>query len=115
MANSYYLGEIPEAVRATIPNFKVPTMINKNYTPDQMGQDIQDADVVRPLNHKWSRPDETVTWRVLSADRCPTYGSCKKCFKSGPYGRLCNNCNEDNATLNKDGLHYVISKDIQIW
>ena len=46
--------------------------------------------------------------RVLSADRCPTYGSCVRCFRSGPYGRLCNNCNEDNVTLKKDGLHYVI-------
>jgi hypothetical protein len=103
-----YPGEIPEAVRATIPNFRVPTMINKNYTPDQQGQDIRDADVVRPHNHKWSRPDETATMRVLSADRCPTYGSCVKCFRSGPYGRLCNNYNEDNVTLNKNGLHYVI-------
>ena len=46
--------------------------------------------------------------RVRSADRCPTYGSCLKCFRSGPYGRLCNNCNRDTVTLNKNGLHYVI-------
>jgi hypothetical protein len=103
-----YPGEIPEAVRATIPNFNVPTMINKNYTLDQEGQDIRDEDVVRPRNHLWARTDEIKTMKVLSADRCPTYGSCVRCFRSGPYGRLCSNCNEDNVTLQKNGLHYVI-------
>ena len=107
-SDGFYPGEIPEAVRATIPNFRVPTMINKNYTPDQLDQDIQDADVVCPRNHNWSLEDETNTMRVLSADRCPTYGSCVRCFRSGPYGRLCNICNKDNVTLKKDGLHYVI-------
>ena len=106
--DGYYPGEIPEDVRATIPNFRVPVMINKNYTPDQEGQDIRDEDVVRPRNHMWARGDEIATWRALSDDRCPTYGSCVKCFKSGPYGRLCNNCNTDNVTLNKTGSHYVI-------
>ena len=108
MSSNYYPGEIPEAVRATIPNFKAPTKINKNYTPDQQGQDIRDQDVVRPVNHKWAGPDEMSTWRVLSADRAPTYGSCGRCFRSGPYGRLCNICNKDHVTLKKDGLHYQI-------
>ena len=106
--DGYYPGEIPEDVRATIPNFRVPEMINKNYTPDQEGQDIRDEDVVRPHNHRWARADEIATMRALSADRCPTYGSCVKCFRSGPYGRLCSNCNTDNVTLNKNGSHYVI-------
>ncbi len=106
--DGYYPGEIPEDVRATIPNFNIPQMINKNYTPDQQGQDIRDDDVVRPHNHKWARADDIATMRALSADRCPTYGSCVKCFRSGPYGRLCSNCNKDNVTLNKNGSHYVI-------
>jgi hypothetical protein len=103
-----YLGELPEAVRAKIPNFNVPTKINKRYTSDQEGQDIRDEHVVRPRNHLWARTDEIKTFKVLSADRCPTYGSCVRCFRSGPYGRLCSNCNEDNVTLQKDGLHYAI-------
>ena len=83
-------------------------MINMNYTPDQEGQDIRDKDVIRPHNHKWALSDEMSTWRNRSNDRCPTYGSCVRCFRSGPYGRLCSNCNEDNVTLKKDGYHYVI-------
>ena len=108
MGTNYYPGEIPEAVRATIPNFRTPIKINKNYTPDQQGQDIRAEDVVRPVNHKMAGPDEVTTWRALSADRAPTYGSCANCFRSGPIARLCNNCNEDNVTLNKNGLHYEI-------
>ena len=107
-SDGYYPGEIPENVRATIPNFRTPIMINRNYTPDQRGQDIRDEDVLRPSNHKWTGPGEINNMRVRSTDRCPTYGSCLKCFRSGPYGRLCNNCNRDNVTLNKNGLHYVI-------
>jgi hypothetical protein len=64
------------------------------YTPDQEGQDIEDKDVVRPMNHRWcfKGGEETSTWKVNSWARYPTYGSCEFCKKSGPVGKTCNEC-----------------------
>jgi len=69
-----------------------------NYSADQEGQDIRDEDVVRPHNHRWTiryaiDPDaEIQSWKIKSFARCPTYGSCQKCLKSGPVGTVCNEC-----------------------
>ena len=66
-----------------------------SYTPAQEGRDIREEDVVRPLNHRWCMAAaETDTWRDRSNARCPTYGSCPRCVKSGPVGKLCNECGE---------------------
>ena len=75
--------------------FCPPVIINKNYTPDQQGQEIQQEDVVRPVNHKITMHDETSTWQEISRSRAPTYGSCEGCFRSGPLGKRCNRCNND--------------------
>ena len=69
-----------------------------NYSADQEGQVIRDEDVVRPLNHRWTicytnDPDaEILSWQKKSYAGCPTYGSCQKCLKSGPVGKVCNEC-----------------------
>ena len=64
------------------------------YSTIQEGQDIRDKDVVRPLNHRWcyQGQDETHTWSLKSRARCPTYGSCSYCLKSGPVNKFCNEC-----------------------
>jgi hypothetical protein len=54
------------------------------------------SDVVRPINHRFAvqAGDETATWKIKNTDRCPTYGSCDLCFKSGPVGKTCNLCGD---------------------
>jgi hypothetical protein len=65
-----------------------------SYTTDQEGQDIRDEDVVRPMHHCWCYRDgnEARTWKLKSWARCPTYGSCQYCLKSGPVGKSWNEC-----------------------
>jgi hypothetical protein len=66
-----------------------------NWTEDQKGQNIREEDVVRPKNHKYSVPDTNNrhgNWRKLSTAECPTYGTCEFCWKSGPTGKFCNEC-----------------------
>ena len=67
-----------------------------NYTSDQEGQEIRHEDVVRPSNHGWciQGGDETRRWKLKSRNTCPTYGSCQYCFKSGPVGKFCNECQQ---------------------
>jgi hypothetical protein len=65
-----------------------------SYTTDKEGQDIQDEDMVQPINHRWCYQggNETTTWKLKSWAICPTYGSCQHCLKSGPVGKSCNEC-----------------------
>jgi hypothetical protein len=70
-----------------------PEIINKNYTPDQEGQEIRQEDVVRPLNPKITTMKEVAKWKEISRSRAPTYGSCEYCFRSEPLGKCCNRCN----------------------
>jgi hypothetical protein len=70
-----------------------PVIINKNYTPDQKGQEIRQEDMVRPLNRKITTMGESMKWKEISRSRAPTYGSCEYCFRSGPLGKGCNRCN----------------------
>lgn len=55
-----------------------------SYTTDQRGKDVQDEDVVRPVNLRWSKHggEETQRWKLKSRARCPTYCSCQHCKKS---------------------------------
>ena len=80
-----------------------PEIINKNYTPDQEGQEIRQEDVVRPMNHKITTKKEP-DWIEISRSRAPTYGSCNCCFRSGPLGKRCNGCNNGEYQAN---LHMV--------
>jgi hypothetical protein len=70
-----------------------PEIINKNYTPDQEGQEIRQEDVVRPLNHKITTMKEVANWKEIGRSPAPTYGSCEYCFRSGPLGKRCNRYN----------------------
>jgi hypothetical protein len=54
-----------------------PEIINKNYTPDQEGQEIRQEDVVRPLNRKITTMNECAKWKEISRSRAPAYGSCE--------------------------------------
>ncbi len=70
-----------------------PEIINVNYTPDQEGKEIRQEDVVRPMNRKITTMKEVAKWKEISRSRAPTYGSCEYCFRSGPLGKRCNQCN----------------------
>ena len=70
-----------------------PEIINVNYTPDQEGKEIRQADVVRPMNRKITTMNEVAKWKEISRSRAPTYGSCEYGFRSGPLGKRCNHCN----------------------
>lgn len=69
------------------------------YTDDQAGLDIRDEDVVRPLDHIYAEQGsaETYTWKIKSNGRCPTYGNCRNCTKSGPVDKICNDCQTFNG------------------
>ena len=73
--------------------------ISVNYTPDQDGREIREQDIVRPANHRWCRQGgtQTATWRQVTRGRCPTYGSCCRCLKSGPIGKGCDVCMSRDA------------------
>jgi hypothetical protein len=78
-----------------------PVRIIRGYTDDQKGKDIQDEDVVRPSNGKWTpqgSPD-TGNWKEKSTGRCPTYGTCSFCYKVGPTGKKCVCTNEEYKIL----------------
>jgi len=82
------------------------------YTPDQEGKNIRDEDVVRPSNHRWCYQGgkETATWKSKSVGRCPTYGSCMYCLKSGPLGRFCQDC-EDNGLGFQSGYRILRNQE----
>jgi hypothetical protein len=65
-----------------------------NYTEDQEDEDIRSEDLVRPSNYRWcfQGSPETRTWKLKTTANCPTYGTCQYCFKAGPVGKHCNEC-----------------------
>ena len=67
-----------------------PVIIVRNYAPDQEGMDIREEDVIRAGNGKYYSNEEIPQFSRKSAARCPTYGNCKVCWKSGPVGKRCN-------------------------
>ena len=62
------------------------------YTDDQEGKDIKDEDVVRAENGLFYTEEEIGRFRKRSRARCPTYGSCEYCYKAGPVGLKCDDC-----------------------
>ena len=59
----------------------------------QMDGPIQEVDVVRPDNHMYTtNGNEIEKWRLKSTMRCPTYGNCTYCIRSGPTGMACGFC-----------------------
>ena len=70
-------------------------LVVTNYTNEQdYGEYIKEEDVVRPLNSRWcyQAGEETRTWMKKSRARCPTYGTCLYCGRSGPVGQFCMTC-----------------------
>lgn len=68
--------------------------IVKGYTEDQRGQDIRDQDVIRAANGKWFTFDECLHFKEKSFQRAPTYGTCPRCWMSGPLNLFCRECME---------------------
>jgi len=68
--------------------------ILRGYDPETYGSEyIKDEDVVRPSNHKFSRRiDWTNKWLWKSTADHETYGTCDKCFDSGPVWQTCQYC-----------------------
>jgi len=60
---------------------------------------IQDMDVVRPMNKKFTLRGmyEEKEWIKQSTQNCPTYGNCRECFRSGPAGMTCGHCKSDRG------------------
>ena len=67
-----------------------------SYTPDQAGQPIRDEDIIRADNGMFFTQDEIAHFRDGSRMRCPTYGTCTGCWKAGPVGKRCNDCDDDH-------------------
>ena len=65
-------------------------------TPDQAGQPIRDEDIIRADNGMFFTQDEIAHFRDRSRMICPTYGTCTGCWKAGPVGKRCNDCDDDN-------------------
>ena len=63
-----------------------------DYMPDQAGQDIRRSDVIRATNGRWYTETEVAHFRRKSPASCPTYGTCTRCYSSGPVGLLCHSC-----------------------
>ena len=79
-----------------IPN--IPQYNIVGYDPETYNSEyIRDKDVVQPRNHMdvVAATSETGFWRSKTMGRCPTYGSCKLCFRSGPASKYCIECGED--------------------
>jgi hypothetical protein len=53
---------------------------------------IPDNKVIRPMNCWCYTKLDPVHWGENSIDGCPTYGVCGVCFSSGPTGRRCLIC-----------------------
>ena len=68
-----------------------------SYTPDQAGQPIRDEDIIRADNGMFFTQDEIAHFRDRSRMTCPTYGTCTGCWKAGPVGKRCNDCDDDNV------------------
>ena len=77
---------------------KIPKLILVGY--EQKGykdedDDILDEDVVRPENHKWvDKNEDENRYKEKSTMRCPTYGTCEECWRSGPTGKACMDCGQ---------------------
>ena len=72
-----------------------PVYIVRSYSVEQAGQPIQENQVVRAGNGRFFRTDEARSFSVLSSARCPTYGNCNYCWRSGPLNMQCRYCNDD--------------------
>jgi hypothetical protein len=72
----------------------------KNYPNDRGKKRIYAEDVVRPCNHKWADQTEQLSWQSSYEEeddqcninynrRAPTYGTCNRCWATGPSYQPC--------------------------
>jgi hypothetical protein len=67
----------------------------RKYPDDPGNQIINDGDVVRPHDLKWTGRNEQHEWvrdNHLSTHGVPTYGTCAHCWSSGPSYDTCAEC-----------------------
>jgi hypothetical protein len=87
----------------------------KNYPNDRGNRRIYPEDVVRPRNHKWADQTEQLSWQssyegeedqyiIYYNRRAPTYGTCNRCWATGPSYQPCQECdNSQYMTLELKG------------
>jgi hypothetical protein len=78
-----------------VMNEQGQTYLVRNYTEDQAGKEIRQADVARPNNHRSSGPHTNDDYGWKNTDHSPTYGACFKCWSSGPVGKECSRCERE--------------------
>jgi hypothetical protein len=90
------------------PKEDLEQFILRDYDPGTYGEEyIKEEDVVRPLNHRFSRrEDEEHHWLYKSVPKCPTYGTCVRCYRTGPVGNHCNSCSGDEHTALYTVIYY---------
>jgi hypothetical protein len=73
-----------------------PDYILMDYNKSMGDVVIPNNKVIRPMNCWCYTKLDPVHWGENSIDRCPTYGVCRACCGSGPTGRRCLICCNDN-------------------
>ena len=68
-----------------------------SYTDEEKGGIIKEADVIRAENGRWCARAEVEAFRQKSRMRCPTYGNCCRCWRSGPVAKWCDRCQARDA------------------
>ena len=69
--------------------------IVRNYTEDQARMDIWKEDMLQAKNGMYYTSQEIETWKVKNTQDMPTeYGNCGWCYRSGPIGTKCSQCEE---------------------
>jgi len=68
--------------------------ITRGFVPDPSDQDalIADEDVIHAENGKYYTRKEQKAFPLKSIGRCPTYGNCMRCYRSGPMNKACEVC-----------------------
>jgi hypothetical protein len=78
-------GPIPGVVRDS----KGHMYIVREFKEEMRGKKIPDDMVVRAENGRWFTQNEVENFVMKSTPRCPTYGVCAHCFRSGPVHMFC--------------------------
>ncbi len=84
-----------------------PRYIVIGYQGDRDGQCIRDADVISARGLHYS-DEEVSAFQAKSTARCPTYGNCSHCLRSGPVGKHCNTCNEQGYLCRHEAVYKVV-------
>jgi hypothetical protein len=90
----------------------------KNYPDDQGNERIYPEDVVRPRNNKWADQMEQMSWQSSYEEeneqcnigyhrRAPTYGTCNRCWATGPSYQPCQEC-EDGQYVPLKSKGYIL-------